>query len=57
MGADDNLRNKGQELGGKAKEAAGKAGNDPALEREGRTDQKKSGLKQAAEKVKKAFKK
>jgi uncharacterized protein YjbJ (UPF0337 family) len=48
-------RNKAQELKGQAKEAAGRASNDPRLEAEGRADQTKANLKQAAEKIKDAF--
>ncbi len=44
------------ELAGKAKEAAGKATGDDSLERQGQTDQAKSGLKKAADNVKSAFK-
>ena len=43
-------------LGGKAKEAAGKATDDRDLEAEGKGDQAVSDLKQAGEKVKDAFK-
>ena len=42
---------------GKAKEATGRATDNERLEAEGRTDQSKSDLKQAGEKVKDAFKK
>jgi uncharacterized protein YjbJ (UPF0337 family) len=48
-------RNKAQELKGQAKEAAGRASNDQRLEAEGRADQTKANLKQAAEKIKDAF--
>jgi uncharacterized protein YjbJ (UPF0337 family) len=48
-------RNKAQELKGQVKEAAGRASDDPRLEAEGRTDQTRANLKQAAEKVKDAF--
>ena len=56
MGLDDKLRNAAEDLGGKGKEAAGKATDDEQLEAEGRTDQATSDLKQAGEKVKDAFK-
>ncbi|MVA75045.1 CsbD family protein [Auraticoccus sp. F435] len=56
MGADDKLRNKAQEMGGKAKEAAGDATGDRDLQAEGQADQTAGGLKQAGEKVKDAFK-
>lgn len=57
MGLDDKLNNTGEDLKGKAKEAAGKARGDESQEAEGKTDQSKSDLKQAGEKVKDAFKK
>jgi uncharacterized protein YjbJ (UPF0337 family) len=57
MGADDKADNKLDELGGKAKEAVGKATGDEGLERQGENDQSKANLKQAGEKVKDAFKK
>ncbi|WP_416371804.1 CsbD family protein [Mumia zhuanghuii] len=57
MGLDDKLSNTGEDLKGKAKETAGKASGDEAQEAEGKTDQSKSDLKQAGEKVKDAFKK
>ena len=57
MGMDDKLSNKGEDLGGKAKEATGRATGDEEMETEGRVDQVKADLKQAGEKVKDAFKK
>jgi uncharacterized protein YjbJ (UPF0337 family) len=57
MGLDDKIDNKTEDLGGKAKETVGKATGDEGLERQGKTDQSKSDLKQAGEKVKDAFKK
>ena len=57
MGLDDKMDNKKDSLGGKAKEAVGKATNDDELEAQGKGDQTKSDLKQAGEKVKDAFKK
>ncbi|GGL28413.1 CsbD family protein [Phycicoccus endophyticus] len=56
MGFDDKLENAATDASGKAKEAAGKATDDESLEAEGRTDQAKSDLRQAGEKVKDAFK-
>jgi uncharacterized protein YjbJ (UPF0337 family) len=56
MGTDDKARNKAQELKGQAKEGLGRATDDEELEAEGRTDQAKSDVKQAGEKVKDAFK-
>ncbi|MDP9816796.1 uncharacterized protein YjbJ (UPF0337 family) [Spirilliplanes yamanashiensis] len=56
MGIDDKFDNKSEELGGKAKEGIGKATDDEQLEAEGKTDQSKSNVKQAGEKIKDAFK-
>lgn len=56
MGLDDKIQNKTEDVGGKAKEATGKATDDERLEAEGKNDQTKSDLKQAGEKVKDAFK-
>jgi uncharacterized protein YjbJ (UPF0337 family) len=56
MGLDDKIGNAAEKLGGKGKEAAGKATGDESLEAEGKVDQSKSDLKQAGEKVKDAFK-
>jgi uncharacterized protein YjbJ (UPF0337 family) len=55
MGTDDKARNKAEELKGQAKEGFGRATDDEDLEAEGRTDQAKSDVKQAGEKVKDAF--
>jgi uncharacterized protein YjbJ (UPF0337 family) len=55
MGIDDKIENKAEDLGGKAKEGAGKATDDEDLEAEGKTDQTKSSLKDAKENVKDAF--
>jgi uncharacterized protein YjbJ (UPF0337 family) len=57
MGLDDKIENAAEKMGGKGKEAAGKASGDESLQAEGKTDQAKSDLKQAGEKVKDAFKK
>jgi len=57
MGWDDKLKNKKDEVTGAAKEQVGKATDNEEMEREGKTDQTKSNLKQAGEKVKDAFKK
>ncbi len=57
MGLDDKIENAAEKMGGKAKEAAGKATDDERLEAEGQKDQSKADLKQAGEKVKDAFKK
>jgi uncharacterized protein YjbJ (UPF0337 family) len=56
MGLDDKIENKTEDVGGKAKEAAGKATDDERLEAEGKNDQSKADVKQAGEKVKDAFK-
>jgi len=53
----DKAKNKVEDLGGKAKEAVGKATGDRDTENEGRGDQAKSSVKDAGEKVKDAFKK
>lgn len=57
MSGTDKAKNKIEDLGGKAKEAVGKATGDRSTENEGRGDQAKSSLKDAGEKVKDAFKK
>ncbi|GAA1253655.1 CsbD family protein [Oryzihumus leptocrescens] len=56
MGNEDKLRNKGEEIGGAAKEKVGQATGDRDLQAEGKGDQTKANLKQAGEKVKDAFK-
>ncbi|MGN6613121.1 MAG: CsbD family protein [Angustibacter sp.] len=56
MGADDKLENTGEDLKGKAKEAAGKLTDDERMEAEGKGDQSAADLKNAGEKVKDAFK-
>ena len=57
MGSYDKLRNKKDEAKGAAKEQLGKATDNEQMEREGKTDQTKSNLKQAGEKVKDALNK
>ncbi len=57
MSNEDKIKNKIEDLGGKAKEAVGKVTGDHDTESEGRADQVKSSLKDAGEKVKDAFKK
>ncbi|MGQ0777533.1 MAG: CsbD family protein [Pseudonocardiales bacterium] len=54
MGADDKIKNKAQELGGKGKEVIGEATGDEELRAEGQVDQTESAIKQAGEKVKDA---
>jgi uncharacterized protein YjbJ (UPF0337 family) len=56
VSGEDKAKNKGQELGGKAKEAVGKVTGDKGLQRQGKGDQAKANLKGAGEKVKDAFK-
>ncbi|RUR03554.1 CsbD family protein [Labedella endophytica] len=56
MGLDDKIKNAAQDVSGKAKETAGKHGDDEKLQREGEGDQKKASLKNAGENVKDAFK-
>lgn len=57
MGWDDKLENKKDEVKGAAKEHLGKATDDEQLEQEGKTDQTRSNLKQAVQKVKDAVRK
>ena len=52
MGAE----NKIDDLGGKAKEGLGKVTGDKSTENEGKLDQAKAGIKDAADKVKDVFK-
>ena len=54
MSAEDKLKNKIDDLGGKAKEAIGKVTGDQETRNEGRVDQSKASLKDAGEKVKDA---
>ncbi|RLK52635.1 CsbD family protein [Microbacterium telephonicum] len=56
MGFDDKIKNTAEDLGGKAKEAAGKVTGNERLEAEGQADQVKADVKQAGEKAKDAFK-
>ena len=56
MGADDKARNVAEDLGGKAKEAAGKVTDNERLEAEGQADQVSADVKQAGEKIKDVFK-
>lgn len=57
MGIGDKIHNAAEKLGGKRKEAAGQATGDDRLKAKGKGDQTKADLKQAAEKLKDAFKK
>ncbi len=54
MSLSDKIGNKAEELGGKAKEAAGEITGDEQLAGEGRADQVKAALKDGVEKVKDA---
>lgn len=56
MSALDKAKNKVEDLGGNAKEAAGKATGDKETENEGKADQVKANLKDVGEKVKDVFK-
>ena len=56
MGAHDKVSNKIDDIAGKAKEGLGKATGDDETRAEGKLDQAKSSLKDAAEHVKDAFK-
>ncbi len=57
MSTEDKAKNKIEDLGGRAKEAIGKATGNEDTRNEGRADQVKSNLKDAGEKVKDAFRK
>ena len=56
MGTDDKLQNSAENAKGEVKEKYGEATGNERLQAEGETDQTKSNLKQAGEKVKDAFK-
>lgn len=56
MGIADKAKNTAEDLTGKGKEALGDAKGDDELKAEGKTDQKKSSVKQAGENVKDVFK-
>ncbi|RBY86246.1 CsbD family protein [Blastococcus sp. TF02A-26] len=55
MSAMDKMKNKAEELTGKAKETTGDATGDRDLQAEGKADQTTGNLKQAGEKVKDVF--
>lgn len=57
MSAKDKINNAAEDLGGKAKETAGKVSGNESLEAEGKADQAKAHVKKAAENVKDVFKK
>ncbi len=56
MSATDKIKNKIEDVEGKAKEALGSATGDESTKREGQKDQSKASLKDAGENVKDAFK-
>jgi uncharacterized protein YjbJ (UPF0337 family) len=55
MSNKDEIKNKSQQLKGKAKEVAGRSLGNESLKRKGKLDQSKGNLKQAGEKVKDAL--
>nr|WP_156745366.1 CsbD family protein [Mycobacterium sp. 1165178.9] len=55
MSGANKARNKVDQVAGKLKAAFGRVINDPALEAEGRADQRGAHLRDAGEKVKDAF--
>ena len=57
MATTDKVKNATQQAKGKLKEKAGKASGNDKLRAEGKADQVKGDLKQAAEKIKDALKK
>lgn len=56
MGIDDRIQNKSEDLGGRAKEAAGAVTGNESLKAEGRSDQAEAGFKEKIEDVKDAAK-
>lgn len=56
MSSEDKAKNKIDDLGGKAKEALGRATDDESTKNEGKREQAEADLKDAGEKVKDAFK-
>jgi uncharacterized protein YjbJ (UPF0337 family) len=56
MSGADKVKNKIEDLGGRAKEAIGRVTADEDTRNEGRADRTKSSLKDAGEKVKDALK-
>jgi uncharacterized protein YjbJ (UPF0337 family) len=57
MGVGDKIQNEAENLGGKAKEAAGNATDNDQLRAEGQKDQVVADAKKVGENVKDAFKK
>jgi uncharacterized protein YjbJ (UPF0337 family) len=56
MSTTDKVKNKIEDVEGKAKEALGRVSGDRSTENEGHRDQAKANLKDAGENVKDAFK-
>ena len=56
MGLGDQISNEAEELGGKAKEAAGNVTDNDRLKAEGQADQVKADAKKVGESVKDEFK-
>lgn len=56
MGLGDKISNAAEDMGGKAKEAAGNATNNDRLKAEGQADQVKADAKKVGESVKEEFK-
>lgn len=56
MSGIDKIKNKAEEMSGKAKESVGEATGDRDLQAEGQADQVSGNLKQAGEKIKDVFK-
>ena len=56
MGLGDKISNAAEDMGGKAKEAAGKATDNERLEAEGQKDQVKADAKKVGEDIKDEFK-
>jgi uncharacterized protein YjbJ (UPF0337 family) len=54
MSTDDRINNKAEDLGGKAKQAAGNLTGDDELAQQGRNDRAKAGVKEAVNDVKDA---
>lgn len=57
MGLGDKFKHAAEKAAGKGKETAGEATGNESLKAQGKNDQSKANLKQAAEKIKDAFKK
>lgn len=55
MNLGDKIKNKAQEMTGKAKESAGESTGNPELKREGERDQAGAGFRQAGEHAKDAL--